>query len=134
MPGYNPKEQFEVIITSLITRKGIFMNPPGIAPRSNDHAAKALLVAHYASMAVYVAMVAYFIPRRMTGFCGNCNVMRVRDYYSVSPTLDPTGPTSGTLRVYRGGGWDNQCGRASERIGEFPDYKYYDIGFRCASN
>lgn len=26
-------------------------------------------------------------------------------YYSVSPATDPTGPTSGTLRVHRGGSW-----------------------------
>ena len=38
-------------------------------------------------------------------------------YYSQSPTSDPPGPASGSVRVQRGGGWTNY---------------HYDDGYRCA--
>src|ERR1019366_6872059 len=40
-------------------------------------------------------------------------------YYQISPSQDPTGPTSGTLHVLRGGSWYNAPGviRASRRNG-----------------
>jgi formylglycine-generating enzyme required for sulfatase activity len=45
---------------------------------------------------------------------------------------DPTGASSGSYRVYRGGSW---CGNSdycavSYRISYFPDYRYYYLGFR----
>lgn len=54
------------------------------------------------------------------------------DYYSVSPSKTPQGPSSGSYRVLRGGGWDcpDRGCRVSIRIPNGPDYscKYY--GFR----
>ena len=41
-------------------------------------------------------------------------------YYSVSPTTDPQGPSSGSYRVLRGGSW------------YYLVYDYYDYGGRCA--
>jgi formylglycine-generating enzyme required for sulfatase activity len=49
--------------------------------------------------------------------------------------VDPRGPTSGTNRVYRGGGWDYggaiYC-RAANRDDGTPSKSYYFIGFRVA--
>jgi len=53
-------------------------------------------------------------------------------YYSSSPVDNPTGPTSGSTRVNRGGGWSNSaiyCGVAS-RYYNAPSYAYRSIGFR----
>ena len=54
-------------------------------------------------------------------------------YYSSSPQNDPPGPTTGTYRVVRGGGWRfvNSC-RASRRISYSPSSPINDIGFRVA--
>jgi formylglycine-generating enzyme required for sulfatase activity len=65
------------------------------------------------------------------------------DYYTASPSVDPFGPSSGQLRVMRGGGWANPPwgGRGSLRWrlqpgGDFPtpDSSGNDIGFRVARN
>jgi len=58
------------------------------------------------------------------------------NYYSTSPSVNPQGPSSGTYRVARGGGWSavsfaGSC-RASNRNGGGPDGSYYDFGFRVA--
>jgi formylglycine-generating enzyme required for sulfatase activity len=56
-------------------------------------------------------------------------------YYSSSPSTDPTGPTSGTYRVLRGGNWDNypsHC-RSAERDNNPPSNRVTTIGFRCAA-
>jgi len=60
------------------------------------------------------------------------------DYYSTYP-LDgwpdnPTGPTSGTEKVLRGGSWEEENWevRAAFRSSWYPDVRYYDIGIRCA--
>jgi len=53
-------------------------------------------------------------------------------YYSSSPTDNPTGPRSGSYRVYRGGGWYNVPSnlRCANRDPYNPAYRYYGIGFR----
>jgi formylglycine-generating enzyme required for sulfatase activity len=69
-----------------------------------------------------------------------------QDYYSVSPTDNPTGPASGTLmpdgkpyRGMRGGNWyngENGHGRVANRNPSYyrgpldPDHPYYHVGFR----
>ena len=52
--------------------------------------------------------------------------------YPTSPTSDPTGPSSGSYRVYRGGSWGNdaQHCRSANRDGDTPDFRYGDLGFR----
>jgi len=54
-----------------------------------------------------------------------------RDYYSNSLSSNPTGPSTGSYRVFRGGGWYNTAPycRAAFRIGVSPDGRY-DLGFR----
>jgi len=52
-------------------------------------------------------------------------------YYSSSAT-DPTGPSSGSYRVIRGGGWLNYARvcRSANRVSCTPGYRGYDLGFR----
>ena len=55
-------------------------------------------------------------------------------YYSTSPTQDPTGPSSGSEPVLRGGSWSNLGTylRAAYREGNPPAYQGNTVGFRCA--
>jgi formylglycine-generating enzyme required for sulfatase activity len=55
-------------------------------------------------------------------------------YYQNSPSQDPTGATSGTLRVLRGGSCSSAPGgvRASARSMAAPDKRDNDFGVRCA--
>ena len=61
----------------------------------------------------------------------------VQDWYGEYPAvavLDPEGPSSGTYRVLRGGGWlsnARNC-RAAFRVNGSPDYRYREVGFRLA--
>ncbi len=59
----------------------------------------------------------------------------VADFYGNYPSsavIDPMGPSSGTFRVIRGGSFANfarRC-RSAYRIGESPDFRESNIGFR----
>jgi len=55
------------------------------------------------------------------------------DYSSGSQT-NPTGPSSGSYRVLRGGSWYNRAGncRVSLRNSGSPDYRFSHLGFRLA--
>jgi formylglycine-generating enzyme required for sulfatase activity len=59
------------------------------------------------------------------------------DWYGDYPSgavTDPTGPTSGSCRVGRGGGWviyATRC-RSANRDSRGPGSRYYDLGFRLA--
>lgn len=52
--------------------------------------------------------------------------------YSSSPQTNPTGPSSGSCRVFRGGSWFGNAGRCrmSIRGDDYPGYRCYDLGFR----
>jgi len=53
-------------------------------------------------------------------------------FYAQAPKDDPTGPSNGTLRVLRGGGWNanpNLC-RSASRDGNEPTTKRSEYGFR----
>ncbi len=55
------------------------------------------------------------------------------NYYGSSPKQDPSGPSSGQERVYRGGSWGSNASltRAAERGGAWPDSRSYgSLGFR----
>lgn len=55
-------------------------------------------------------------------------------YYSSSPNSDPQGPTTGTVRIYRGGGWKygaNLCRAAARGISN-PGSSNNGFGFRVA--
>ena len=52
--------------------------------------------------------------------------------YSSNAQTNPTGPSSGSYRVYRGGSWNYAaflC-RVASRYGSSPDTRYYYLGFR----
>ena len=56
-------------------------------------------------------------------------------YYTKSPMDDPEGPITGSLRVCRGGGWNEQgrfCNSA-DRSSDRPIHRYYDLGFRTVA-
>ena len=58
-----------------------------------------------------------------------------RDDYPTSPVMDPVGPTFGSVRVLRGGGYTyNARGcRSAARNGHYdPSFKFETIGFRLA--
>jgi formylglycine-generating enzyme required for sulfatase activity len=52
--------------------------------------------------------------------------------YSEGAQTNPAGPSSGSDRVFRGGGWyyDAESCRVSIRGNDYPDYRSYNIGFR----
>jgi len=56
------------------------------------------------------------------------------DYFKTSPEFNPPGPLSGEKRVRCGGSWfnDGRGMRVANRMGNAPDSKSKDIGFRCA--
>lgn len=53
-------------------------------------------------------------------------------YYSISPTIDPLGPSSGSKRGGRGGGWSSNAAncRSACRNAGAPDTHSMDLGFR----
>ncbi len=57
------------------------------------------------------------------------------DYYSVSPTSNPTGPATGTSRMSRGGAWwtPRDYLRVASRLGLWPDGGGNWVEFRCAA-
>ena len=56
------------------------------------------------------------------------------DYYDVSPYSNPPGPDSGTYKVLRGGGWNDNwySVRAAYRGHYTPSARFNSVGFRCA--
>ena len=55
--------------------------------------------------------------------------------YQRGECVDPSGPQSGSSRVYRGGSWFYDAGRCrSARRGRSdPSSRYHDLGFRCVA-
>jgi formylglycine-generating enzyme required for sulfatase activity len=55
-----------------------------------------------------------------------------KEYHAGSPRNDPTGPSSGSYRVFRGGGWIYAAGNccSASRNGNGPGYRDYDLGLR----
>jgi len=58
------------------------------------------------------------------------------NYYAKSPPQNPMGPTSGVLRVLRGGSWMNleEYLRAAFRYKGDPTYRNSSYGFRCVQD
>jgi formylglycine-generating enzyme required for sulfatase activity len=63
-----------------------------------------------------------------------CSDWYDKDYYGKSPPRDPRGPSRGSSRVDRGGGWRDygrDC-RSADRRSFGPAYRDYYLGFRVA--
>lgn len=58
------------------------------------------------------------------------------DYYQKAPASSPRGPTTGKLRVVRGGSWGGppEWSTTTNRYSRVPDYRNNKIGFRCAQD
>jgi iron(II)-dependent oxidoreductase len=58
------------------------------------------------------------------------------EYYQRSLPDNPTGPTAGELKVFRGGSWneDPEVARSAGRNAGTPDRKSYLTGLRCAKS
>ncbi len=56
------------------------------------------------------------------------------NYYAWSVIINPTGPSSGSYRVYRGGSWSHYARycRVPIRCSITPDFRNYDLGLRLA--
>ena len=65
-----------------------------------------------------------------------CQDLFSDSYYAVSPSTNPTGPTTGNYRVLRGGDvfYANDPCRSSQRLGGSPNDNLNDFGFRVARN
>jgi formylglycine-generating enzyme required for sulfatase activity len=66
-----------------------------------------------------------------------CNDWYYGSYYSISPSTDPQGPTTGNNKVVRGGSWSDNAGymRSAFRLYNSPsDMLYGLIGFRCSAS
>lgn len=57
-------------------------------------------------------------------------------YYEKSPSKNPTGPDTGTKKVIRGAGWQNETPtvRIFTRVESDPTVRNESTGFRCASD
>lgn len=55
-------------------------------------------------------------------------------YYQKNEVVNPKGPATGQLKVFRGGSWneDPEVARSAGRNAAQPDHRSYLIGFRCA--
>ncbi len=60
----------------------------------------------------------------------------LENYYSISPSTNPTGPMSGILHVLRGGAAVQRTwyARTSHRAADWPNSNYSNLGFRCATS
>jgi sulfatase modifying factor 1 len=59
-----------------------------------------------------------------------CHDFYGKHYYKQSPAKDPTGPTSGSSRVLRGGSWGNYSRYTRSASRPWFAVPHYDVGFR----
>ena len=63
-----------------------------------------------------------------------CSDRYGEDYYANSPKDDPTGPATGSRRVFRGGSFSDfalSC-QSAYRCRNQPNYRFFYLGFRVA--
>jgi formylglycine-generating enzyme required for sulfatase activity len=111
--------------------------PWGNAPAScgllNFHSPSGNCVGMTTPVGNYPSGVSVYGAYDMAGNVGEwVNDWYDENYYSTAPPTGPTGPSTGSYRVYRGGGWRLdalQC-RSGNRYGVSPSYRNDYLGFR----
>lgn len=120
---------------------------PGGRPRSADEALKAKggMFAKWTAITardgyVFTAPVGRFRPNAfgLYDMHGNvwewCREEYDAKYYAESPVEDPRDPSGASCRVIRGGSWflNPQNARSADRLGDTPERRSFDLGFRLA--
>ena len=104
---------------------------------SYDDATGSYCVSDTSEVGSYLAGASPYGALDMAGnVCEWVNDWYSSTYYSSSPYANPQGPSSGTYKLLRGGGWDSHSsalltGRRPDR--SYPILDASSIGFRCAS-
>ena len=106
--------------------------PYDVSPTSGNHPAYATGGTPYTSPVCSFAANGYGIFDQAGNIWEWCWDWYDNGYYGTSPSIDPPGPTSGTYRVRRGGGWSliaPGCRSAARNDGS-PGVSSSRIGFR----
>jgi formylglycine-generating enzyme required for sulfatase activity len=124
-------------------------SPPNRIANFRDEAFKRLtrstesIISNYDDGYAYTSPAGEYAPNAYGLFDIDGNVAEIcsdwvgNDYYSISPKRNPTGPSSGQYRIFRGSGFlsvDRDMIRIFSRFSFEPNTPMFFIGFRCVKD